>query len=103
MRNFKFIDTEVHLKIDIPLPKFKEITRYIDHSNLLTPLQTALYTKLLNFPNLITYLHVYNGAQTIHPWKTSPQKIPLRQTPSLEIRLNEELFFFSGFSSNKPG
>ena len=41
MRNFKFIDTEVHLKIDIPLSKFKEITRYIDHSNLLTPLQTA--------------------------------------------------------------
>ena len=61
------MDTKAHPKTDNPLPKFKEISGYIDHPSLSLPLQIAYFTKLSSLPELITHLHCYNSVQTIPP------------------------------------
>ena len=85
--------TNAHPKTDNPLPKFKEISWYINHPSSLLPFQTVYFTKLLSLLELVTNLHLYNGVRTI-PWgklfrgellrakdlsfQTPPQKVPLR-------------------------
>ena len=85
--------TNAQRKTENPLPKFKEISWYINHPSSLLPFQTVYFTKLLSLLELVTNLHLYNGVRTI-PWgklfrgellrakdlsfQTPPQKIPLR-------------------------
>ena len=74
--------TKVHPKTDNPHPNFKEICWYIDYLSILLPLQTAYYTKLSNFPELINHLHWYNGVRIIPPTKTPPRKTsPTENSP----------------------
>lgn len=80
MRKFKFIDTNFHPKIQSPLPKFKEIDWYIDHANLLTPLQHAYFTKLSNLPEQINHDEIFlenNGKTKIYQ-KVSDEKNSMR-------------------------
>ena len=42
------------LKYDSSLPKFKEVSWYIDYPNLLAPLKIAYFTKLSNLQELRT-------------------------------------------------
>ena len=107
--------TKVHPKIDNPHPNFKEICWYIDYLSILLPLQTAYYTKLSNFPELINHLHWHNGVRIIPPTKTPPRKTsPTENSPvenfpcskstagNFPSGLNEDSLFYSGFSGNKP-
>ena len=76
MRHFKFIDAKAHSKIDNPLPKFKEISWYIDNPNLLATLQTPYFTNLSNLSELLIYLDLYSRVRIIPLRKIQSHRAP---------------------------
>ena len=104
IRDFEFIKTKVHLNINNLQPKFTEISWYINYLNLLLLLQTAYFINLFNLPELVAHLHLCNVV-----WVTPRGNPPCGKSLLFTLHrtnspsgFNEDSFFYSGFSSNKP-